>query len=64
MLANRRLIPEIDFWRALNLDGGSSSGFWVRRNTNGKETYVREWANARNFLGMVPLSDRQVRQTL
>ncbi len=37
--------------RALNLDGGSSTGMWVRRE--GEPFYVREFKDVRNYLAVV-----------
>lgn len=37
--------------RALNLDGGSSTGMWVR--SEGKPFYVREFKDVRNYLAVV-----------
>jgi uncharacterized protein YigE (DUF2233 family) len=31
-LANRSVANDLPFWRAMNLDGGSSSAFWFRRS--------------------------------
>lgn len=41
--------------RAINLDGGRSTGFYLRQD-DGKVTYVREFSRVRNFLGIVPRS--------
>ena len=38
--------------RALNLDGGSSTGLWVRAEP--EPFYQREFSTVRNFLGVVP----------
>lgn len=38
---------------ALNLDGGSSSGMWIRRE-NGQQFYLREISRVRNCLVIVP----------
>jgi uncharacterized protein YigE (DUF2233 family) len=38
-------------WRALNLDGGSSSAFWFRRS-DGSTVSIREVKSVRDFLGV------------
>ena len=53
MLASGKVITEFEVARALNLDGGSSSGLWTR-DTAGKERYDSELATVRNFLMVVP----------
>lgn len=53
MLAAKGIITELDVKRALNLDGGSSSGLWFRAES-GSETYDREFATVRNFLAVMP----------
>jgi len=40
--------------RALNLDGGSSTGLWVRSEP---EFYLREGKEVRNYLGVVSLRE-------
>ncbi|RYI33495.1 MAG: phosphodiester glycosidase family protein [Acetobacteraceae bacterium] len=46
------LFPEgAKITRALNLDGGSSTGMWVRRE--GEPFYVREFKDVRNYLAVV-----------
>lgn len=39
--------------RAINLDGGRSTGFYLKKK-DGNATYQQEWARVRNFLGIVP----------
>jgi uncharacterized protein YigE (DUF2233 family) len=55
LLATKGIITECEVERALNLDGGSSSGLWFR-GADGKEEYDREFATVRNFLAVVPKS--------
>ncbi len=38
---------------ALNLDGGSASGLWIKRQ-NGQAFYLREISKVRNFLVVIP----------
>jgi uncharacterized protein YigE (DUF2233 family) len=49
ILATPGLVPELKIVRALNLDGGSSSGMWVGQ----PPVYSRELKRVRNFLGVV-----------
>lgn len=53
LLATKGIITELDVERALNLDGGSSSGLWYRR-ASGQEVYDREFSTVRNFLMVQP----------
>jgi hypothetical protein len=53
LLATKGVISEFSVERALNLDGGSSSGLWFR-TADGRETYDREFSTVRNFLSVVP----------
>lgn len=53
LLATKGIITEFSVERALNLDGGSSSGLWFRTES-GEENYAREFATVRNFLAVVP----------
>lgn len=53
LLASKDIIGEMKVDRALNLDGGSSSGLWFRR-LDGVEKYDREFATVRNFIAVVP----------
>jgi hypothetical protein len=55
LLSTKGIIIECQVERALNLDGGSSSGFWFR-GPDGNEQYDREFATVRNFLAVVPMS--------
>jgi len=52
ILAQLQPLPEMKVTRALNLDGGSSTGIWVARP--GTAPYQRaEWNAVRNFVGLV-----------
>jgi hypothetical protein len=46
-------LPDFKIWRALNLDGGSSSAFWFQRN-GGAPFSIPEEKNVRDFVGIVP----------
>ncbi len=50
ILATPAIFPEGKIVRALNLDGGSSTGLFVRGTP---PFYVREWKGVRNYLGIV-----------
>jgi len=50
-LASPDALPAAKFVRALNLDGGSSTGLWVATDP---PIYRRELRNVRNFLAIVP----------
>lgn len=52
-LAQPDLIPGFNVERALNFDGGKSTGLWLRR-PDGTEHYEREFATVRNFVGIFP----------
>lgn len=51
ILASSRVIKEIAVDRALNLDGGSSTGLWFR-DDRGDEHYEKEYSTVRNFLAV------------
>lgn len=53
ILATRSLLSEITVKRALNFDGGSSTGLWWRAE-DGREHSEREFARVRNFLVLMP----------
>ena len=53
ILLSPKVINEFKVERALNLDGGSSTGLWWR-DTSGTEHYDREHDTVRNFLAVVP----------
>ena len=52
ILATQGLLPEGKITRALNLDGGSSTALWVKREPS--PFYSREWKGVRNYLAIVP----------
>ncbi len=52
ILATLEILPGRKIERALNLDGGTSSGLWVRQQ--GEAFYCREWKQVRNYLVVVP----------
>ncbi len=52
LLASDGVIPGVKVRRALNFDGGRSSGFWVR--TTPKPSYLSEVSSVRNFVGVLP----------
>lgn len=45
------VLPDFKIWRALNLDGGSSSGFWFRNN-GGAAFSISEKKPVRDFVGI------------
>ena len=47
-------LPAFKITRALNLDGGSSTALWVRRER--APFYSREWKGVRNYLAVIPRS--------
>ena len=53
ILATVQLADGFKISRALNLDGGSSSAFWVRRET-GKAFSIPEQKTVRDFVAVVP----------
>ena len=52
ILATPGLLSAGKITRALNLDGGSSTALWVRREP--APFYSREWKGVRNYLAVVP----------
>ena len=52
VLATPGLLPAGKITRALNLDGGSSTALWVKREPFA--FYSREWKGVRNYLAIVP----------
>jgi hypothetical protein len=52
ILATTRLADDFRVERALNLDGGSSSAFWVARESNAFS--IPEQKTVRDFVGVVP----------
>lgn len=55
ILASREVFPEFPIERALNLDGGSSSGLWVASGPS--PYYLREVGAVRNYLVVKPAGD-------
>ncbi len=53
ILATEQLAEDFKILRALNLDGGSSSAFWFRRET-GSAFSIPEQKTVRDFVGIVP----------
>ncbi|MEP7015928.1 MAG: phosphodiester glycosidase family protein, partial [Verrucomicrobiota bacterium] len=53
ILSTARLADDFKVQRALNLDGGSSSAFWVARN-DGAPISISEQKSVRDFIGMIP----------
>jgi uncharacterized protein YigE (DUF2233 family) len=51
ILADQTLVPELAIERALNLDGGSSTGLWVAGKSD--PFYQRESSVVRNYLAIV-----------
>ncbi len=52
ILATTRLADDFRIERALNLDGGSSSAFWVARESSAFS--IPEQKTVRDFVGVVP----------
>lgn len=52
ILSTPAIFPELKIDRALNLDGGSSSGLWI--DTKPKPFYQPEIKEVRNYLALVP----------
>ena len=46
-------LPEFRIWRALNLDGGSSTAFWFRKKDGGAFS-IQEEKSVRDFVGITP----------
>lgn len=53
VLANRSLANDFRIWRAMNLDGGSSTAFWFRKN-NGRVFSISEEKSVRDFVAVMP----------
>jgi hypothetical protein len=53
ILASVPLAGDSKVWRALNLDGGSSSAFWFKR-ANGTVFSISEQKTVRDFVGIAP----------
>ena len=54
ILATPGVLPAGKITRALNLDGGSSTALWVKREP--LPFYAREWKGVRNYLAIIPRS--------
>ena len=54
ILARPDFSPERPIHRALNLDGGSSSGLYYERGSAGEPFQVEPFKTVRNFVGIVP----------
>ena len=52
LLATPGVVPAGKITRALNLDGGSSTALWVKRDPS--PFYSREWKGVRNYLAILP----------
>lgn len=57
ILATPELIPGFEVDRALNFDGGKSSGLWLR-TAGGEPRYEEEISTVRNFVAIVPKLQR------
>lgn len=55
ILDSTKVFPGMTINRAINLDGGRSTAFYLKQDNN-KVTYQSEWTRVRNFLGIVPKS--------
>ena len=55
ILANREIMHELEVWRALNLDGGTSSSLYFSRGAGNRPFYFSGFKRVvRNYLGLVP----------
>ena len=54
ILADPNFSPGRKIHRALNLDGGTSSGFYVDRGSAAEAINVEPFKRVRNFIGVVP----------
>lgn len=52
ILASVRLSDDFALWRAMNLDGGSSSAFWFSR-ADGSAFSIGEQKSVRDFIGVI-----------
>lgn len=52
VLASRSLANDFRIWRAMNLDGGSSSAFWIRKN-DGSAFSISEDKSVRDFVAVL-----------
>ncbi len=53
LLAEKSFSPARKIYRALNLDGGTSSGFYVHRGDRSEPIHVEPFKTVRNFVGIV-----------
>ena len=53
-LASPEFSPSRKIHRALNLDGGTSSGFYLNRGERAEPIHVEPFKKVRNFVGIVP----------
>jgi Phosphodiester glycosidase len=53
ILSTASLAGDFKIWRALNFDGGSSSGFWFKRK-DGTAFSISEQKTVRDFVAIVP----------
>lgn len=54
ILHSPRVFQTISVNRAINLDGGRSSAFFLKQQTGNQSVYRTEFARVRNFLGIIP----------
>lgn len=54
VLASPAFSPSRKIHRALNLDGGTSSGFYLNRGDRAEPIHVEPFKKVRNFVGIVP----------
>ncbi|MAS95892.1 MAG: hypothetical protein CMO55_22025 [Verrucomicrobiales bacterium] len=54
ILADPDFAPSQKIHRALNLDGGTSTGFYVNRGEGMQEISIEPYKTVRNFIGIVP----------
>lgn len=52
-ILSSKLIDGFSVWRAMNLDGGSSSAFWFKRSS-GSALSIGEYKSVRDFIGLAP----------
>ncbi|MDC0275335.1 phosphodiester glycosidase family protein [Verrucomicrobiales bacterium] len=54
VLAMPDLLPGVKVTRALNLDGGTSSGFYFDTGAGNPDVYISPIKRVRNFVGISP----------
>ena len=66
VLSQPGLFGDLTVFRAINLDGGTSSGFFCNRGPEQKSIHVEPFKRVRNYLGIVPkvIQQRSVRPIL